>query len=44
MTIFKTVAAALRAGFNVYDRTEYGFIVRIRLDSGLYANAIVDLR
>jgi hypothetical protein len=43
MTIFKTVADALRAGFSVYDRTEYGFLVRIRLSSG-WALAIVDLR
>jgi hypothetical protein len=43
MTTFKSVAAALRAGFHVYDRTEYGFLVRIRTSRG-WALAVVDLR
>jgi hypothetical protein len=41
--VFKTVADAILAGFHVYDRTEYGFLVRIRLSSG-WGLAIVDLR
>lgn len=43
MTIFKTVADALRAGFSVYDRTSYGYLVRIRTSRG-WALAVVDLR
>ena len=44
LQVFTTVAATIRAGFEVYDRTEYGWLLRIRLASGLYAQAIVDLR
>jgi hypothetical protein len=43
LQVFKTVAAALRAGFQIYDKTEYGFLVRIRTSRG-WALAVVDLR
>jgi hypothetical protein len=44
MLTFKTLAAALRAGYHVYDRTENGYRVRIRYSNGLYAFALVTSR
>jgi hypothetical protein len=44
LQVFTTVAEALRAGYSVYDRYEHGYWVRIRLSSGRWALAIVDLR
>ncbi|MGD0475143.1 MAG: hypothetical protein ABSB70_18280 [Candidatus Velthaea sp.] len=38
--IFRSVAEALRAGFQVYDRTSYGYLVRTRTARG-WALAIV---
>lgn len=43
ITVFKTLAEALRAGFHVYDRTENGYIVRVRTSMG-YQMALVKLR
>jgi hypothetical protein len=39
---FPSLAAAIRAGFQVYDRTETGYLVRKRTPAG-FALAIVDL-
>ncbi len=29
LVVFKTLSEALRAGFEVYDKTEYGYLVRL---------------
>jgi hypothetical protein len=38
--VFKTLAEALVAGFQIYDRTSDGYLVRTRTDHG-WAMAIV---
>jgi hypothetical protein len=38
--VFTSVSAALRAGFQVYDRTSYGYLVRTRTSRG-WALAVV---
>jgi hypothetical protein len=38
--VFKSVSEALRAGFQVYDRTSDGYLVRTRTDHG-WAFAVV---
>jgi hypothetical protein len=38
--VFDSVRAALRAGFTVYDRTSYGYLVRTRTARG-WALAVV---
>jgi hypothetical protein len=43
MTVFSTLTTALHAGFHVYDRTENGYLVRMRTTHG-WALALVDLR
>ena len=43
MLIFRTLTEALRAGFEVYDRTAAGYLMRTRTDRG-YALAVVDLK
>jgi hypothetical protein len=43
LMVFRTLAEALSAGYEVFDRTAWGYIVRIRTDRG-YALALVDLR
>jgi hypothetical protein len=40
---FPTLAAAIKAGFQVYDRTPEGYLVRIRTAKG-WAFALVALR
>jgi hypothetical protein len=40
ITVFKTLADALRAGYVVYDRTDHGYLVRTRTAAG-WAIAIV---
>jgi hypothetical protein len=40
ITIFSSVSEALRAGFQVYDRTSYGYLVRTRTARG-WALAVV---
>jgi hypothetical protein len=40
---FDSLAAAIRAGFSVYDRTETGCIVRMRTSAG-WAMALVEVR
>jgi hypothetical protein len=43
IVIFHSLAEALRAGYQVYDRTENGYIVRIKTERG-WQQALVDLR
>ena len=43
MVVFKTLADALRAGYQVYDRTENGYLVRTRTAAG-WAMALVTCR
>jgi len=38
--VFRSVSEALRAGFQVYDRTSYGYLVRTRTSCG-WALAVV---
>ncbi len=40
LTIFNSLAEALRAGFEIYDRTAEGYLVRTRTDAG-WAMALV---
>jgi hypothetical protein len=40
LMVFKSLADALRAGFQVYDRTSEGYLVRTRTASG-WAMALV---
>ena len=40
ITVFRSIAEALRAGFEVYDRTSEGYLVRTRTARG-WALAIV---
>lgn len=42
MMVFSTLVAALNAGFSVYERTAYGYLMRTRTDHG-FALAMVDL-
>jgi hypothetical protein len=43
LLVFKSLADALRAGYQVYDRTTHGYLVKTRTASG-WAIAIVDPR
>ena len=43
ITVFHSVAAAMREGFQIWDRTEYGYLARTRTDRG-FAFAMVVLR
>ena len=43
MLVFHSVVEAIRAGFQVYDRTETGYLVRIKTNAG-WALALVELR
>jgi Ca2+-binding EF-hand superfamily protein len=40
LLVFKSLADALRAGFQIYDRTQDGYLVRTRTSTG-WAMAIV---
>ncbi len=40
LMVFKSLADALRAGFQIYDRTSDGYLVRTRTDNG-WAMALV---
>jgi hypothetical protein len=40
---FPSLAAAIRAGFQVYDRTPTGYLVRIHTTAG-WAMALVEVR
>jgi hypothetical protein len=41
--VFRTLAEAIAQGYEAYDKTKYGWLVRMRLGTG-YALAIVDTR
>lgn len=43
IVVFKTLAEALRLGYQVYDRTASGYVVRIKID-GLWSLALVELK
>ncbi len=43
LMVFKSLADALRAGYQIYDRTRDGYLVRTRTQSG-WAMAIVSCR
>jgi len=43
MVVFHSLAEAIRAGFQVYDRTKSGYLVRIKASGG-WAFALVDLQ
>lgn len=34
ITVFNSLADAIRAGFELYDRTSYGYLVRTRTANG----------
>jgi hypothetical protein len=40
LVVFKNLSEALRAGFEVYDKTENGYLVRLRTENG-WALAVV---
>ncbi len=40
LTVFTSLADAIRAGFQVYDRTAEGYLVRTKTDRG-WAMAVV---
>ena len=42
MVVFRSVQEAVKAGFQVYDRTQSGYLVRTRTERG-WALAIVEL-
>lgn len=42
MVVFRSIQDAVRAGFQVYDRTQTGYLVRTRTERG-WALAIVEL-
>jgi hypothetical protein len=43
LVVFKTLADALRAGYQVYDRRPEGYVVRIHTSAG-WAMALVNAR
>ena len=43
LVVFRSLSDAVRAGFQVYDRSETGYVVRTRTPQG-WALAIVDCR
>ncbi len=42
LIVFRSLTEALRAGFEVYDRTPTGYLVRTRTEAG-WALALVEL-
>jgi len=42
MLVFRSLADAIKAGFQVYDRTQTGYLVRTRTTGG-WALAIVEV-
>jgi hypothetical protein len=42
MLIFHSISEALHAGYHVYDRTQTGYLVRIKTERG-WALALVEL-
>jgi hypothetical protein len=43
ITVFRSVADAMRHGYEIWDRTEYGYLARTRTAQG-FAFAIVVVR
>ncbi len=43
LMVFKSLADALRAGFQIYDRTQEGYLVRTRTEHG-WAMALVSCK
>ncbi len=43
LMVFKSLADALRAGFQIYDRTQDGYLVRTRTENG-WAMAVVNCK
>jgi hypothetical protein len=43
LVVFKSLADALRAGYQIYDRTETGYLVRTKTAAG-WAIALVTCR
>lgn len=43
LVVFRSLSDAMQAGFQVYDRSETGYLVRTRTPQG-WALAIVDCR
>ena len=43
IVVFNSLADAVRAGFELYDRTATGYVVRMRTGAG-WALALVDAR
>ena len=43
LMVFKSLAEALRAGYEVYDRTPNGYLVRTRTSAG-WAKALVECK
>lgn len=42
ITVFRTLADAIRAGYTVYDKTPTGYLVRIRTNN-VWQLAVVEL-
>lgn len=42
LLVFRTLGEALRAGFQVYDKTERGYLVRAKID-GAWQLAVVEV-
>jgi hypothetical protein len=43
ITVFSSMAEAIRHGFQIWDRTEYGYLARTRTSNG-FAFAMVILK
>ncbi|MEA2719921.1 MAG: hypothetical protein QOJ39_1785 [Candidatus Eremiobacteraeota bacterium] len=43
ITVFGSIAEALRYGYHIWDRTEYGYLARTRTAAG-YAFAMVVIK
>jgi Ca2+-binding EF-hand superfamily protein len=41
MIVFRSVGEALKAGFQIYDRTQNGYIARARID-GYWRMALIE--
>ena len=41
ITVFRSLGEAIRAGFEIYDRTATGYVVRARLN-GCWQTALVE--
>ena len=43
LMVFKTVADAIRAGYEIYDKTDFGYLCRTRTSNG-WAMAMIILK